>query len=95
MEHSPRNIAERRLDLSAEYSRYSDLLEKILLEKPRIWMEMREQCKSDKQADRMWEMSALGLDEMKYKLRCKAIEKKLSAARTYLEVLTGEANNQY
>jgi hypothetical protein len=95
MEHSPRNIAERRLDLSAEYSRYSDLLEKILMDKPRIWMEMREQLKSDKQADRAWEGSELGLAETKYRLRLKAIEKKLSAARTYLEVLTGEANNQY
>ena len=83
------------MDLSAEYSSYTDRLEKILMEKPRIWQEMRKEVNSDKQADRAWDGSELGLDEMKFRLRLKAIEKKLSAARTMLEVYGTEARNQY
>ena len=68
MEHSPRQIADRLLDLSAEFSSYTDRLEKILMEKPTVWMKIREGCKSDTQAEREWQNTEMGKDETKFKL---------------------------
>lgn len=95
MNLSPHELAERRVELSAEYARDSEILISILEQKPELWRQIRERVKSDKAADREWEASALGLDEMKLRLKMKASEKKMSAARTMLEVLEGEARNQY
>ena len=92
---TPHQLAERRIELSAEYAKHSEDLSHVLEQKPSLWMQIRERHKSDKAADREWDASPLGLDEMKLRLKMKAIEKKLSAARTMLEVLEGESKNQY
>jgi hypothetical protein len=36
-----------------------------------------------------------GIQEMRLRMLCKRIEKKLSASKSYLEVLTGESKMQY
>lgn len=92
---SPHDLAESRVEMAGEYSYLSERLSNILTEKPGLWNVLRENVKSDKAADRMWESSAGGIEEMKLRLKMKALEKKMSAAKTMLEVLEGEARNQY
>lgn len=97
MQQSPHDIAERRLELSSEYFTASEQLESILERKPSVWLKLRalEGIKSDKAADRAYEATEDGIHEMKCRLRMKRIEKKLSASKTFLEVLQGETKMQY
>lgn len=92
---NPHELAEKRVELSALYSRDSELLSEILALRPGIWMELRKDVKSDKAADRAYEASELGIQEMRLRNRMKASEKEMSAIRTMLEVLSGEAKNQW
>lgn len=92
---TPHEIAERRVELSAEYGQKSDKLKEILEIKASQWKVIRENTKSDKAADREWDSTPEGILEMQLKLDMKVIEKKLSASRTYLETLTNEAKNLY
>lgn len=95
MRHSPHELAEQRLELSAEYGRYSEELEIVLLEKPRTWRTLRGTVKSDTAADRLWEETDQGRDEIRLRLRMKALDKKFSAIKTMLDVYQGEARNQF
>ena len=95
MSRNPHEIAERRIELSAEYGAKGERLKEILEIKATTWKTIRENTKSDKSADREWDSTEFGIEEMKLKIDMKTIEKKLSASRTYLEVLTGEAKNLY
>lgn len=94
MRFTPRELAERRLELSAEYAQASDQLALILTRRPALWMKLREGVESDKAADRKYEATQDGLEEMRLRMKMKGIEKKLSAAKTMLDVLMGEARNQ-
>ena len=93
MQYSPRDLAEQRITLSAEYARSSEELEEILAKKPEYWIILRENTKSDKQADREFERTPEGIKEMRLRMRMKRIEKQLSAARTMLSVYESEARN--
>lgn len=90
---TPHELAERRLQLAAEYARDSELLGEILSRRPAMWQKIREAVKSDKAADRAYEGSPDGIALMKLQLKMKASEKKMSAAKTMLEVLNNEARN--
>lgn len=92
---NPHELAEKRVRLSGEYSRDSEELGNILADKPALWMKLRENTKSDKSADRVWDSTLLGVQEMKLRLKLKASEKEMSAIKTMLDVLNGEAWNQY
>jgi hypothetical protein len=95
MDRNPHEIAERRVELSAEYGAKSERLKEILEVKATGWKELRDAHKYNKDATDAWNASSLGIEEMKLKIDLKVIEKKLSAARTYLEVMSGEARNQW
>lgn len=95
MELNPHAIAEERLTLAGEYSRKSEELGNILEVKAAIWNELRKDFKSDTACDRAYDATPRGIEEMKLRLRLKAIEKELSAMRSYLDVLNGEARNQW
>jgi hypothetical protein len=92
---SPHDLADSRMTLSSEFASCSERLGNILRDKPAVWMKLREGVKSDKAADRLWEATLEGIDEILLRLRMKSIEKQLSAARTMLSVLSDESRNQY
>jgi hypothetical protein len=95
MQQTPHELADSRITLAADYAFFSEQLEEVLAKKPAVWGTLRAQSKSDKSADRLWEASADGIKEMQLRLRMKAIEKKMSAAKTMLDVLQGESRNNY
>lgn len=92
---SPHVLAEKRVQMSGEYARASEELGVILTQKPALWNIIRTQTKSDTAADRQWEATGMGIEEMQLRLKLKSLEKQMSAVRTMLEVLAGEARNQY
>lgn len=84
-------IAEERVQLAGEYERDAELLTDILTQKAAIWPELRKNLKSDRSADKAWDSTPAGINEMKLRLKMKASEKKMSALKTMLDVMEGEA----
>lgn len=95
MNKSPHQLAEDRVEMSADYARLSERLGEILSLKPQEWLLLREQCKSDASANKKWEMTEMGVEETILKLKMKALEKSMSSIKTYIEVLTNESRNNY
>ena len=54
---------------------------------------MRPEYKSDTSCDRAWEATKYGIQEMKWNIQRKKIEKMLSAWKSLLDVKTAEAYN--
>jgi hypothetical protein len=92
---SPGDLAQMRQFLAGEYAFIAGQLQDIVMRKPDVWRLFREKTTSDKQADRMYEATEDGKLEAVYRLKCKAIEKLMSAIKTRLEIASGEARNQY
>jgi hypothetical protein len=92
---TPHEIADERVRLAGEYARDTEVLIGLLKNRAVLWAQLRADAKSDKAADRAWEATPLGLEEMALRLRMKASEKQMSALKTKLEVLEGEARNTY
>lgn len=93
MKFTPHELAERRMELAAEYARDTEILAEILTRKPLVWKEIRSTLESDKRADQEWNATTDGIHEMQLRLKLKATEKKISAAKTMLDVLSAEARN--
>lgn len=93
--NTPHLLAEERLQLSADYQKLSDEYADILRFKPAKWILIRQNVKSDMQAEREWQRSAEGNREQIIKIQLKALEKKMSGIRSYLDVLNGESRNMY
>ena len=88
---APGELAELRVTIASYYAYMSSLLEDVLVnKKPTLWLELREKCTSDNQADNHWARSADGVNETKYRLRLKAMEKLMSAIKTRLDIAQGE-----
>lgn len=90
---TPHEYAERRVEITGLYSRASEELESILLQKAELWLKIRERVKSDTQADKEWDRTELGTQELVLRMKMKRYEKQLSSLRTMLEVLNQEARN--
>lgn len=86
-------LAQERLELSAEYQTLSDQLGAILTRKPVKWLLIRQDTKSDTSAEREWQNTEDGIQETVLKLKLKALEKRMSGIKTYLDVLNAEARN--
>jgi len=80
----PHEAVEMRVQLSGLYSFYSSQLEDILIRKPNAWFQIRNngKHKSDKSADREWETTEDGKNEIGLSMRLKRIEKMLSSLKT-------------
>lgn len=87
-------LAEARLELSSLYSYFSWQLEQILFAKPKVWLTIRENTKSDTAAEKQWDNTENGQKETIYRYRLKRIEKMMSSMRTMIDVLSTEARNQ-
>lgn len=94
---TPGDLANYRLRLAAEYSFLSEQLGEILREKSEIWMEIRqrEEITSDKLADRVWEGTTFGKDEISLRLELKSIDKLMSSINTRLRTYEDEARHNY
>jgi len=82
---SPTQAVEARIVLAGYYAWTSEQLEDILIRKPATWSKIREGCKSDKQADRLYEETQDGINEIGLSMRLKRYEKMMSALKTIID----------
>ncbi len=90
---TPGDLSQIRLELSGWFGILADQLQEVLKRKPEKWLEIRKEAKSSAEADKAWEASEDGLQEMKLRWDLKVCEKLMSSIRTRLEVLEKEAQN--
>ena len=82
---SPMEAVEARSVIVGYYAFVSEQLEDILIRKPSTWSKIRETCKSDKQADREFEKTEDGVNEIGLSMRLKRYEKMLSVLKTIID----------
>jgi len=92
---SPHELADKKFELTGEYSFFAGQLEDILVRKPAVWNAKRSDFKSDAACDRWWEATEDGINETGLRIRMKRIEKEISAINSLLRVAEGEAKNEY
>ena len=95
MNKSPHQLAEERMGMAEEYSRYSGLFAEMIKFRAEHYQKHREKFKSDIACERDWEMTEQGVQMTIIKLKLKSIEKKMSASNTMLRLLENEAKNLY
>jgi F420-0:gamma-glutamyl ligase-like protein len=92
---NPGQLSQYLVEQSHEYCVLSDMLAEILKVKPDKWINLRLDVKSDTAAEKNWERTQDGVNEMLLKLKMKAIEKSMSAIRSRLRTLEVEAKNMF
>ena len=95
MAKTPHQIAEERIGMAEEYSRYSGLLAELIKKRAEHYKLERINHKSDTAVERSWERTNDGVQMTIIKLKLKAIEKQLSASNTMLRLLENEARALY
>ncbi len=92
---TPHQLAEERMKMAEEYSRYSGLFAEMIKFRAEHYKAHRPSCKSDTACERDWEMTEQGTQMTIIKLKLKALEKKMSASNTMLRLMENEAKNLY
>lgn len=92
---TPSQVAGERVRLATEYASDTEKLIALRMKKAEIWNQLRENFKSDTATQRAWEGTPLGIEEMRLTLTMKSREKMMSALKSQLEVMEGEARNTY
>lgn len=91
---TPHQLAEENVKYTAAYELASSQLEEILARRPAMWQTLRESVGSDKAADRAYEATQDGIDEMRLRMKMKRWEKHISSNKTLIRIFEGEARNQ-
>ena len=106
---SPTDLAKLGTILSGHYSYYGQMLKRIHLKKPAVWLHIKSEPihaadpaskklpspYSDKMTERMWEATTDGQKEIALEWECKRIEKMLSSINKRLYVDNVAARNNY
>lgn len=95
MQKTPHQLAEERIGMAEEYSRYSGLYAEMIKHRAMHYKTHRPNFKSDTAVEREWEMTEQGVQMTIIKLKLKAIEKQMSASNTMLRLLENESKNLY
>jgi hypothetical protein len=95
MQKTPHQLAEERMGMAEEYSRYSGVFADLIKKQAEYFNEHRKDHKSDTATQRAFEMTEDGVKMTVVKLKLKAMEKQLSASNTMLRLLENEAKNLY
>lgn len=95
MQKTPRQLADERIGMAEEFSRYSGLLAELIKKRAEHYNQERKNHKSDTAVERAWERTNEGVQMTIIKLKLKSIEKKLSASNTMLRLLENEAKSLY
>lgn len=92
---TPHQMAEDLMDLSEQYSRYSgEYAEHIKLQAD-YFNTFRENFKSDNATQKAFDATPAGVKLVILKLKLKALEKQMSANRTFLRLAENEAHGVY
>lgn len=91
----PHEMAEKRLELSEEYSRLSDEFAEHIKKQAEFFVLKRENYKSDNATQKAFEATPDGVQMIILKLKLKSIEKTMSALNTALRLAENQARNLY
>lgn len=95
MQKTPHQIAEERLGMAEEYSRYSGLFADLIKKRAEHYKVERSNHKSDTATERAWERTKDGVQMTIIKLKLKAMDKQMSASNTMLRLMENEAKALY
>jgi hypothetical protein len=98
-DEAPPDLAKYNTILAGYYSYYGQMLKRIQLKKPAVWLEIQkndgDKALSDKKTERTWEATEDGQAEIALEWELKRIEKMMSAINRRLYVDNVAAKNQY
>ena len=95
MQKTPRQLAEERIGMAEQYSKYSGVFAEMIKLRAEYYREEREKHKSDTACERAWERTEQGVQMTIIRLKLKSIEKQMSASNTMLRLLENEAKSLY
>lgn len=95
MDKTPHQLAEARIMLAEEYSRYSGEYARLVKERALFFKLQRNNHKSDTACQRAFELTDDGVLMEVLKMKLKSIEKTMSAYNTMLRLKENEAKNLY
>lgn len=95
MDKTPHQLAEARIGLAEEYSRYSGQFAEMVKAQAQFFKDNRENHKSDNATQKAFELTEDGVRMTILKMKLKSIEKTMSAYNTYLRLKENEAKNLY
>lgn len=90
---NPHEAGLARALLGGEYAFWNARYAEILVRRPQIWGEIRKKHQSDKAADREYESTTDGMDEVGVRLTLKSIEKLMQGLGTLLKLSEMESKN--
>lgn len=92
---TPHEAADEKVRKATEYARASQQLEDLKIIKTDKWLLIREGVKSDKAADRKWDATEEGKQEIRLTFLMKRLEKEISALNSFIRVSENEARQLY
>jgi hypothetical protein len=92
---NPHQIADERIGMAEEYSRYSGEYAKLIKKQADFFNANRSKHKSDTATQRAFESTEDGVTMAVIKLKLKSIEKQLSASNTMLRLMENESKGLY
>jgi hypothetical protein len=92
---TPHEMADKRITLAEEYSRYSGEWVKCNIAQADFFNTEREKFKSDNTCQKAFDRSEKGVLMMTLKMKLKSIEKEMSALNTALRLAENEAKSLY
>ena len=95
MNKNPNQLAEERMNLSEQYSKYSGELATLIKAEAEFYNLHRPDYKSDTAVKRAFEVTPEGVKITIIKLKLKALQMQMSSIKTMLETLTEEARGLY
>lgn len=95
MDKTPHQLAEARISLAEEYSRYSGMFADMIKAQAQFFKDNRAEHKSDTATQRAFDLTGEGVQMAVLKMKLKSIEKTMSAYNTYLRLKENEAKNLY
>jgi len=95
MDKTPHQLAEARIGLAEEYSRYSGEYALMVKAQAQFFKDNREKHKSDTSTQRAFDLTDEGVHMTILKMKLKSIEKTMSAYNTYLRLMENQAKSLY
>lgn len=95
MTKNPHQLAEERMELSEQYSKYSGDLAMLIKAEAEYYNLHRKDHKSDTAVQKAFDVTEEGTRITIIKLKLKALEKQMSAIKTMIDVATEEARGLY
>jgi len=90
----PKSCAYKICELAHEYGYLMDKYCDLKAQKAREWDDIRKDYKSDAGAERAWDRTIAGIEQMVIKGKLKSNENKMAALKYWQNALTLEAKNQ-